>query len=113
MRANERTDERVAQYFSLYSWLLSTIVKREDSREIEYEEERIQTKNDQKWMKLRWRRKRMVTVIDDLTRTNIKNWWNHDRDKKMDGMAVARKKERSFFYGCMKNRLQKRKECEW
>ena len=26
MRANERTDERVAQYFSLYSWLLSTIV---------------------------------------------------------------------------------------
>ena len=27
MRANERTDERVAQYFSLYSWLLSTIVQ--------------------------------------------------------------------------------------
>ena len=26
MRANERMDERVAQYFSLYSWLLSTIV---------------------------------------------------------------------------------------
>ena len=26
MRANERTDERVAQYCSLYSWLLSTIV---------------------------------------------------------------------------------------
>ena len=26
MRANERADERVAQYFSLYSWLLSTIV---------------------------------------------------------------------------------------
>ena len=26
MRANERTDERVAQYYSLYSWLLSTIV---------------------------------------------------------------------------------------
>ena len=26
--ANERTDERVAQYFSLYSWLLSTIVWR-------------------------------------------------------------------------------------
>ena len=28
MRANERTDERVAQYFSLYSWLFSTIVSR-------------------------------------------------------------------------------------
>ena len=28
MRANERTDERVTQYFSLYSWLLSTIVRR-------------------------------------------------------------------------------------
>ena len=27
MRANERTDERVAQYCSLYSWLFSTIVK--------------------------------------------------------------------------------------
>ena len=27
VRANERTDERVAQYYSLYSWLLSTIVK--------------------------------------------------------------------------------------
>ena len=27
MRANERTDERVAQYGSLYSWLLSTIVR--------------------------------------------------------------------------------------
>jgi len=26
VRANERTDGRVAQYFSLYSWLLSTIV---------------------------------------------------------------------------------------
>ena len=26
MRANERTDERVAQYSSLYSWLFSTIV---------------------------------------------------------------------------------------
>ena len=26
MRANERTDERVAQYLSLNSWLLSTIV---------------------------------------------------------------------------------------
>ena len=26
-RANEQTDERVAQYFSLYSWLLSTIVQ--------------------------------------------------------------------------------------
>ena len=26
MRANERTDERVAQYYSLYSWLISTIV---------------------------------------------------------------------------------------
>ena len=26
MRANERTDERVAQYHSLYSWLFSTIV---------------------------------------------------------------------------------------
>ena len=26
MRAIERTDERVAQYYSLYSWLLSTIV---------------------------------------------------------------------------------------
>ena len=24
VRANERTDERVAQYFSLYSWLFST-----------------------------------------------------------------------------------------
>ena len=27
MRANERTDERVAQYFSLYSWLFWTIVR--------------------------------------------------------------------------------------
>ena len=27
VRANERTDKRVAQYYSLYSWLLSTIVK--------------------------------------------------------------------------------------
>ena len=27
VRVNERTDERVAQYISLYSWLLSTIVK--------------------------------------------------------------------------------------
>ena len=27
MRTNERTDERVAQYFSLYSWLLLTIVE--------------------------------------------------------------------------------------
>ena len=27
MRANERTDERVAHYYSLYSWLLSTIVE--------------------------------------------------------------------------------------
>ena len=27
-QANERTDERVAQYYSLYSWLLSTIVVR-------------------------------------------------------------------------------------
>ena len=26
VQANERTDERVAQYFSLYSWLFSTIV---------------------------------------------------------------------------------------
>ena len=26
VRANERTDERVAQYYSLYSWLFSTIV---------------------------------------------------------------------------------------
>ena len=26
MRANEQTDERVTQYYSLYSWLLSTIV---------------------------------------------------------------------------------------
>ena len=26
MRANEQTDERVAQYYSLYSWLFSTIV---------------------------------------------------------------------------------------
>ena len=26
VRANERTDERVAQFFSLYSWLFSTIV---------------------------------------------------------------------------------------
>jgi len=40
VRANERTDERVAQHFSLYSWLLSTIVysfsrekdKRKDGR---------------------------------------------------------------------------------
>ena len=25
-QANERTDERAAQYYSLYSWLISTIV---------------------------------------------------------------------------------------
>jgi len=30
VRANERTDERVAQYFSLYSWLLLTIVHGEN-----------------------------------------------------------------------------------
>ena len=30
MRANERTDEQVAQYFNLYSWLLSTIVHPQD-----------------------------------------------------------------------------------
>ena len=27
VRANEQTDERVAQYYSLYSWLFSTKVK--------------------------------------------------------------------------------------
>ena len=27
LRANDRTDERVAQYFSLYFWLFSTIVR--------------------------------------------------------------------------------------
>ena len=39
MRANERTDERVAQYLRLYSCLFQTTVERQRGEEVKGEDE--------------------------------------------------------------------------